>query len=115
MKRNVLALMAILVVTLTSCSLSKRRPETMADFVKTKALVGTWEAKEPAGKVTYKPDGTWESCFVFAIEGAEKEFRGTGTWKIEDGTILNTTLSLDGIPGMEKLELPYLSREKIVS
>ena len=52
---------------------------------------------------------------MFAIEGAEKEFRGTGTWKIEDGTILNTTLSHDEIPGMEKLKLPYSSREKIVS
>ena len=79
-------------------------------------LVGTWEAtSEPLVRVTYAADGTWQSSFTLDVDGASREFRGHGTWKVQDGAIHNTTLAHDEIPGMEPIELPYLSVEKLVS
>ena len=37
---------------------------------------------------------------MLEVEGTQKEFRDTGTWKVADGTILNTTVVHDEIPGI---------------
>ncbi len=96
----------LLVLTLGSCA-----TETSAD-----RLVGTWETPdEPRARITYEPDGTWHSSFVIEVEGNNGEYLCTGTWKVEGGAIHSTTRTADDIPGMESIELPYLSIEKLVS
>jgi hypothetical protein len=82
--------------------------EVPPDAEVTKLLVGTWECHDEdipgfkGGGFTLRADGTYSSYAVMKVLDKEDRVYTEGTWKVEDGVLIQTTTKTNN-PEIEKV------------
>jgi hypothetical protein len=76
-------------------------PKKLSDAEITKLIVGKWseEIKEEnvtgKGITIYKKDGTFSADGMLMAKGKTITIKGTGTWKVSDGVLIETIETVD--------------------